>query len=288
VVIAGGLVVSAPDVGPPTRPPPGFGGAWLGGHGLVEGDGGGLAGGAVGHRDAGAVVAGSGAGQEGLAIGRRWRIAGLGRGGHDAGCGRGGHDAGLAQLGQAEVEHLDRVVVGDHDVGGLDVAVKDALGVGGGQGVGDGDEGVEGLARRHGALGPDALAQGPALDQLHDQEVLAVLGQDVEQGDHARVRDRGRGPGLAQHAGAALRVVGQGAGQKLDGDVAVEALVAGAPDLAHGAFAEAGQQAVGPDELPGGGHGGIVAGFARPHPVPRFAGEGLSVAFGATGPAWTG
>jgi hypothetical protein len=183
-----------------------------------------------------------GAGQR--AGGRRWRHR---RGGSDG--------AAVAQLGQAEVEHLHAARLGDHHVRRLDVAVQDALVVGGGQRVGDGDQPVEGLAQRRCAAALQQVGQGLAVDQLHDQDVVALVGDDVEQRHHAGVRHRRRRPRLAQHAGPPLGIAGRARRQDLQRDVAVEPLVARPPDLAHRAAAEPRQQAVRSDADAGLGHG---------------------------------
>ena len=88
------------------------------------------------------------------------------------------------------------------------------------------------------------LRQRRTLDQLHHHEVDAVLaGEVVDDGD-VRV------PGARQHAGFALeppahRLVGQRAfGEDLERHVAVQVLVVGAIDDAHGACADVLENAV--------------------------------------------
>ena len=75
----------------------------------------------------------------------------------------------LGQLGETEIEHLDRAVGGDLDVGGFEVAMDDALPVRGferfGNLSGDGHRLVDA------AGGPRVTLVGErrALDQLEDQ-----------------------------------------------------------------------------------------------------------------------
>ena len=62
---------------------------------------------------------------------------------------------GIRELRQAEIEHLDSAVVlalADHDVAGLQVAVRDALLVGGGDGIGDSNRNLQDLGEQAGRL----------------------------------------------------------------------------------------------------------------------------------------
>ncbi len=76
---------------------------------------------------------------------------------------------GIPRLGQAEVEHLDRTVGTELDVGRLEVAVDDALLVGRlqclGDLQGDGDGVIDGDRAAF-----DAIRQVLAVDELHDEE----------------------------------------------------------------------------------------------------------------------
>ena len=90
--------------------------------------------------------------------------------------------------GQPEVQHLD-ASRRQHDVFGLEVAVDDALGMRGFQGVG------------HGQRPPaQARAEGFALHVLHHQETgIALIADIVERAD-VRMIERGDGPRLALEA----------------------------------------------------------------------------------------
>ncbi len=87
-----------------------------------------LLGGHIGDGAAAGGVGGSG--------GRHGALAG-GAGGVEVGL------IGREAAGEAEVEDLDEAAVGEHDVGGLEVAMEDAEGVGRGETVGDLDAGGE-------------------------------------------------------------------------------------------------------------------------------------------------
>ena len=168
----------------------------------------------------------------------------------DVGVGRG---IGLDRAGQAEVQDLHPAVVGQEDVLGLEVAVDDALVVGGGQAAGDLAAVLGGLARGQRAL-EQAVAQGLALEQLGHQEGRALLAAEIVDRQDVGVREGGDGLGLALEPGQARGVVGQVAGQDLDRHVALEVGVAGREDLAHAAGADAAGDAV-LGELVSGLHG---------------------------------
>ena len=150
---------------------------------------------------------------------------------------------GKEDAGQAEVEDLDRARRVDHDVLGLEVAVDDAAGVGGGhrarQGQGDLEEAVEGDA-----AGLDELRQRLAVDELHGEKGRAFRLRDGEDGDDVGMAQGGDGLGFALEEGPPLGIAHRALGQELDGHVAVELEVAGLPDDAHAAFADLLDQAI--------------------------------------------
>ncbi len=196
--------------------------------------------------------------------------------------------AGLSRdLGQPEVGHPGDAFLGDEDVGRLDVPVDDAVGVGGGQAVGDlrGErEGLGGGERAALDLGPEALAVAKGHGDEH-APVLA-LPDLVDGADVGIVEDRGR-LGLVDEALAGLVVVGQLEGQELEGHGAPQLDVVGLVDDAHAAAADlaedtvlarddsSGQEAAG-DRVDGRGQGGRAGGrFGRGRRAGRERRRGL-------------
>ena len=117
---------------------------------------------------------------------------------------RAGDDAALRQAGvvdragQAEVGDLDPLdAVLQQDVGRLDVAVDQPLGVGRGQPGGrlHADPQDRREVQRRGAVEP--VLERAARDELHDQVGQPVRLVDGVDGDDVLVANRRRGPGLA-------------------------------------------------------------------------------------------
>ena len=163
--------------------------------------------------------------------------------------GRRGAGLGVAEAGQPEVDDLDAGVLdagvpnADH-VLGLQVAVKDVALVGGGEGAGDGDRGVEEVGRGQRPrrqLLPQRLARHVLAD---DAEGAVELLEGVDGGD-AGMAQAGRGPRLAAQAPAAALVPGEPRGQRLDGDAPAEPRVLGEVHDPHAAFAELAHDPVG-------------------------------------------
>ena len=107
--------------------------------------------------------------------------------------------------GDAEVGDLGRALLVDEDVLGLDVAVDDALGVGGAERAGDLDRVGDRLGDRQPAVAADAVLERLALDVLEDDERRAVVLAGVDDADDVGVVELRDGPRLAPEA---LELVG--------------------------------------------------------------------------------
>ena len=126
-------------------------------------------------------------------------------------------------------------VRGDEDVARLDVAVDHAVAVG--EGERGGHAGADGgdLARRQRLGVAQDGGEGPAVDELHHDEVGAVVLAPVEDGDDVGMRQVGGGLGLAPEAldeGAVDRQLGE---EHLERDGPIELAIHGAVDLGHAA-----------------------------------------------------
>jgi hypothetical protein len=109
----------------------------------------------------------------------------------------------------------------DEAIGGLDVAVNDTLGVGGGEGVGN----LAGEDEKHvdfDRLSGDAALEGQAFEELHgDEGVIAVLADFVDGADVGMV-ERGSGVSPAAKTFECVGVSGDVARKKFEGDETVE------------------------------------------------------------------
>ena len=156
-------------------------------------------------------------------------------------------------LRQPEIQHLGLVAVGHKNIGGLDVAVNNALGVRRFERVRDLDGQLHQHIHLEGTLA-DALLKRLPLQQLHGDEIPAVgLSDLVDRADVRVIQGRG-GPGLALEALQRRRVFLQLSGQKLQSHVPAEVEVLGLVHHAHATAAELVQDAV------------VGDGFARHQP----------------------
>ena len=136
------------------------------------------------------------------------------------------------RLGQAEIEHLDLAVRRDLDVGRLQIAVDDP------RSCAASSPSASGSAMRSAsAIGNrtprEADRQILAFDEFHDERTTAAgFLEPVDRRDR-RMTERGQDLRLPLKSGHAVVVIREGVGQDLDGDVAIEARVRGAVDLAH-------------------------------------------------------
>ena len=148
----------------------------------------------------------------------RWRIGDLGR-----------HGVVRQRLGETEVEDLDSALLGQLDVGGLQVAMDDAALVGVFERLRDLPRDPQGFFERDRALS-DAVLKRRALDQLHDQRAGRVrVFEAVDRGD-VRMIQRSQEVRLVLEAGHAVLVGGEGFRQDLDRYVAAEL---GVPRAVH-------------------------------------------------------
>ena len=190
----------------------------------------------VGHDPEGVDVGG---GHGGAALGLLGREV-LRRAHHLAGLGQ---RHALGGPGDAEVGDLHPTVGRDEQVGRLHVAVHDAGGVRGADGVGGLREEAPHRVGVHRAAGPDQVRQRLAVDQLHHQvgprHVRAVAGlrglAEVEDRGDVGVVQRRRVVGLGLEPGPEGGVVGVLRLEQLHRDRAAERGVARAPHLAHAA-----------------------------------------------------
>jgi hypothetical protein len=157
---------------------------------------------------------------------------------------------GLPRLGEPEIEHLDPAFRRQHHVGGLEVAMDNALLVGGLQPLGDLERDLERLVDRHQAsLQP--LAQGFTDRQLHDQKALAVVLLEAVEGGDVLVAERCQHPGLAFEAGQAFGILRHLLEQHLDRDLAIELGVPRPIHLSHSSGTEDAENLVAPKMVTG-------------------------------------
>ena len=144
---------------------------------------------------------------------------------------------GTENFGEAEVEDLGLTAFGNENVGGLDVAMDDALGVGGVECIGNLDAEVEDGIGFEGAPF-DAMFERVAFEKLHGDEVAAVVIPDVVDGADVGMVQGRSGTGLAAKALDGLSILGGFFGEEFKGETAAEACVFGLVDDTHTAAAK--------------------------------------------------
>ena len=135
-------------------------------------------------------------------------------------------------LGQAEVEDLDLTLRRDLDVGGLEIAMDDALRVCRIERVGNLAGQPHRLAHRH-RPARDDVGERVALDQLEHQGANAVNVFDPVERRDVRMIERSEQPRLSIEPRQSIRIERRRGGEDLDRHIAAEPRIARAIDLAH-------------------------------------------------------
>ena len=143
----------------------------------------------------------------------------------------------MGGLGQPEIEDLGLDTRGHEDVGRLDVAVDDAVGVGGVQRVRNLSREVQHQTKRE-RPAVHVLLERLALEQLHGDELRALELVDLVDRADVRVIERRGGARLAQKPIGGLLIADAIGRQKLERHEARELDVLGLVDDAHAARAD--------------------------------------------------
>ena len=140
-------------------------------------------------------------------------------------------------LGQAEIENLDVPARGQHQIGRLDIAMHDSLGVRIVERVGglhaNGDD--FGCLQRTLA---EALAQRPAFDIFHGQEPEILVLSDLVDGGDVGVSQSGSEARFLDEALHTFGIGGHFGRQNFQRHAAAEAGIVGQIDRAHAALAQ--------------------------------------------------
>ena len=132
----------------------------------------------------------------------------------------------------------------DHDVRGLEVAVKDALLVSGTQASAELPGDLQPLLRRQATDAAQERSQILSVDELHREEMTTLdLAHIVDAAD-VRMRNLPGDPNLVEEPPQAARLPLERAGQELERDRLAQLKVVGTIDLAHPAAPDEGHDAV--------------------------------------------
>ncbi len=114
----------------------------------------------------------------------------------------------LSQLGDSEVENLHAAVSGDEDVGGLDVAVHDAVRMSGSETTPDLAGVVDRLLPDQGAP-LDLVREGLPVEQLGDDVGRTIVAADVVDRQDVGMDEAGDGERFLFEAMEAIRIAGK-------------------------------------------------------------------------------
>ena len=153
------------------------------------------------------------------------------------------------KLGQPEVQQL-RPRLGQHDVGGLEITMDDSLAMRLVERVGDLGRDLQRLLERERPF-LETRCQRLALQMRHDDKVRAIDAADVVDAADVRMVQRGDRTSFALETGPQFGIVGDLAGQDLDGDSAIEARIPCPIDLAHAAAPSSDRISYGPRRVLG-------------------------------------
>jgi hypothetical protein len=148
----------------------------------------------------------------------------------------------------AEIQHLHAGVRRDLDVGRLEIAMHDAAAVRGHERQRDLLGDVErGLHRQPAAR--QAVGQCRTLDQLEHERADALVFFELVDGGDVGVVHRREQPRFALEPSVPRRIGGEARRQDLERDVAAQAPIAGAIDLAHAAVTQHADHVVAAERL---------------------------------------
>src|SRR5678815_365117 len=143
----------------------------------------------------------------------------------------------LRKLRETEVENLRAVLVADEDVRRLDVAMDDALGMGGVERIGQLDGNVEQVCDFQRSP-VDPIAKALALERLHHDVRSAFVVADVEDGADARMTQRARGSSLDAESLECLMARCRLRRKELESDLPAQPFVFGEIHHSHSARTE--------------------------------------------------
>src|SRR5262245_16342688 len=149
---------------------------------------------------------------------------------------------------QAEVEQL-HAARREKDVRRLEIAMHDAAAVEGAEGTEHPERHRHRFVERHGAVA-QPVGERLSVEQLHDDEDVVAGFADIEDLADRGMVDAGRGARLAPQPRAGIALVHVAGADRFDCDLALEARIAGAIDLAHSTGSDEREQLVFAEAFP--------------------------------------